>query len=224
MRGYTPGAGAVGPPVHPAHGMQEPPRRSGSSSMHGDFGLLINLSVSLVLALVLGLVTQRLRLSPIVGYLLAGVALGPRTPGFVADPKVAAELAEIGVVLLMFGVGMHFDLREILAVRRVALPGAAGQILVATALGLLAALSAGLGLGAGLVIGFAVSVASTVVVIRVLMDNDLLHTTQGHIAVGWLIVQDILTVLVLVAMPAMAGAFGEHAGERQNVLLALGFA
>ena len=121
--------------------------------MHGDFGLLINLSVSLVLALVLGLITQRLRLSPIVGYLLAGVALGPQTPGFVADPKMAAELAEIGVVLLMFGVGMHFDLRDLLAVRRIALPGAGGQILVATALGLLAALLAGLGVGAGLVIG-----------------------------------------------------------------------
>jgi CPA2 family monovalent cation:H+ antiporter-2 len=192
--------------------------------MHGDFGLLSNLSVSLVLALVLGLITQRLRLSPIVGYLLAGVALGPQTPGFVADPKMAAELAEIGVVLLMFGVGMHFDLRDLLAVRRIALPGAGGQILVATALGLLAALFAGLGAGAGLVIGVAVSVASTVVLIRVLMDNDVLHTTQGHIAVGWLIVEDIFTVLVLVAVPALAGALGDHAGERPNVFLALGVA
>ena len=166
--------------------------------MHGDFGLLTNLSVSLVLALVLGLITQRLRLSPIVGYLLAGIALGPQTPGFVADTKMAAELAEIGVVLLMFGVGMHFDLRDLLAVRRIALPGACGQILVATALGFLAAVLTGLGASASLVIGFAVSVASTVVVIRVLMDNDVLHTTQGHIAVGWLIVQDIFSVLVLV--------------------------
>src|SRR4051812_13152853 len=111
--------------------------------MHGDFALLINLSVSLVLALILGLVTQRLRLSPIVGYLLAGIALGPYTPGFAADPRLAAELAEIGVVLLMFGVGMHFDLRELLAVRRVALPGAVGQILVATALGAAAGVLAG---------------------------------------------------------------------------------
>lgn len=192
--------------------------------MHGDFGLLTNLSVSLVLALVLGLITQRLRLSPIVGYLLAGIALGPQTPGFVADTKMAAELAEIGVVLLMFGVGMHFDLRDLLAVRRIALPGACGQILVATALGFLAAVLTGLGASASLVIGFAVSVASTVVVIRVLMDNDVLHTTQGHIAVGWLIVQDIFSVLVLVAMPAIAGAFGEQAEERQNIFLALGFA
>src|ERR671923_333642 len=104
--------------------------------MH-EFDLLINLSVSLVLALVLGLITQRLRLSPIVGYLLAGVALGPQTPGPVADPEMAAELAEIGVVLLMFGVGLHFDLRDLLAVRRIALPGAVGQIIAATALGAL---------------------------------------------------------------------------------------
>jgi CPA2 family monovalent cation:H+ antiporter-2 len=192
--------------------------------MHGDFALLTNLSVSLVLALVLGLITQRLRLSPIIGYLLAGVALGPQTPGFVADPKMAADLAEIGVVLLMFGVGMHFDLRDLLAVWRIALPGAGGQILVATVLGTLAALLAGLGLGAGLVIGVAVSVASTVVLVWVLLDNDVLHTTQGHIAVGWLIVEDIFTVLVLVAMPALAGAFGDQVGERPNVFLSLGFA
>ena len=192
--------------------------------MHGGSGLLVNLSVSLVLALALGLITQRLHLSPIVGYLLAGIALSRHTPGFQADPKMAAELAEIGVVLLMFGVGMHFDLRDLLAVRRIALPGAAGQILVATGLGTLAAWLGGLGLGAALVVGFAVSVASTVVVIRVLLDNDVLHTRQGHIAVGWLVVQDILTVLVLVAMPALAGAFGEQDGEGQNVLLAFGFA
>jgi CPA2 family monovalent cation:H+ antiporter-2 len=188
--------------------------------MHGNFGLLVNLSASLVLALVLGLVTQRLRLSPIVGYLLAGIALGPQTPGFVADPKMAAELAEIGVVLLMFGVGMHFDLRDLFAVRRIALPGAGAQILVATLLGLVASQFAGLGLGAGLVIGVAVSVASTVVLVRLLMDNDLLHTAQGHIAVGWLIVEDIFTVLVLVEMPA----FGQNAGQGRNIFLALGLA
>lgn len=192
--------------------------------MHGHFGLLINLSVSLVLALVLGLITHRLRLSPIVGYLLAGVALGPKTPGFVADPELAKQLAELGVVLLMFGVGMHFDLSELLAVRRIALPGAIGQILAATALGLVAALVAGLTPAAGLVIGVAISVASTVVLIRVLMDNDLLHTAQGHIAVGWLIVEDIFTVLVLVALPALASVFGPHANQGPNVFLALGLA
>ncbi len=192
--------------------------------MHGNFGLLTNLSVSLVLALVLGLITQRLRLSPIVGYLLAGVVLGPQTPGFVGDAKMAAELAEIGVVLLMFGVGMHFDLGDLLAVRRIALPGAIGQIVVATALGFLSVIVFGLSPGAGMVIGLAVSVASTVVVIRVLMVNDVLHTTQGHIAVGWLIVQDIFTVLVLVAMPALAGIFGENVAERPNLFFALGYA
>jgi len=192
--------------------------------MYGDYGLIINLSICLVLALMLGLVTQWLRLSPIVGYLLAGVALGPQTPGFVADPKMAAELAEIGVVLLMFGVGLHFNLRDLLVVRRIALPGAIGQILVATALGLLVALVAGLGGGAGLVIGVAVSVASTVVLVRVLMDNDVLDTRRGHIAVGWLIVEDIFTVLVLVAVPALAAAFGEREGDGQSVFLALGLA
>ena len=192
--------------------------------MHGDFGLLINLSVSLALAVVLGLITQRLRLSPLVGYLLAGIAIGPQTPGFVADPKLASELAEIGVVLLMFGVGMHFDLRDLLAVRRIALPGAVGQIMVATVLGVLVARLAGLGTVAGIVIGVAVSVASTVVLIRMLMENDVLHTARGHIAVGWLIVEDIFTVLVLVALPALAGVFGEHAGEGQGVFLALGLA
>jgi CPA2 family monovalent cation:H+ antiporter-2 len=192
--------------------------------MHGDFGLLINLSVCLVLALVLGLITQRLRLSPIVGYLLAGIVLGPHTPGFEADPKLAGELAEIGVVLLMFGVGMHFDLRDLLAVRRIALPGAVGQILVATALGALAAILAGLDVGPGLVIGVAVSVASTVVLVRVLMDNDVLHTARGHITVGWLIVEDIFTVLVLVALPALASAFKPESEPGQNVSLVLGLA
>src|SRR5687768_13873924 len=105
--------------------------------MHGDFTLLVSLSVSLVLALLLGLITQRLRLSPIVGYLLAGIALGPQTPGFVADPTMAAQFAEIGVVLLMFGVGLHFDVSDLLAVRKIAVPGAVGQIVVATALGTL---------------------------------------------------------------------------------------
>jgi CPA2 family monovalent cation:H+ antiporter-2 len=192
--------------------------------MHGDFGLVVNLSLSLVLALVFGLITQRLHLSPIVGYLLAGIALGRHTPGFEADPKIAAELAEIGVVLLMFGVGMHFDLRDLLAVRRIAVPGAVGQSLVATALGLGIALLAGLGVAAGLVVGLAISVASTVVLIRVLMDNDVLDTERGHIAVGWLIVEDIFTVLVLVALPALGGIFGAEEGTAQDLLLALGVA
>jgi CPA2 family monovalent cation:H+ antiporter-2 len=192
--------------------------------MDGELGLLTNLTVSLVLALVLGLVTLRLRLSPIVGYLLAGIMIGPQTPGFVGDPKMASELAEIGVVLLMFGVGLHFDLKDLLAVRRIALPGAVVQISVATLLGVIVTFVLGMNITSGLIIGFAVSVASTVVVVRVLMDNDMLHSPQGHIAVGWLIVQDIFTVLLLVAMPALANASGEHSSGEQSVFFSLGFA
>lgn len=169
--------------------------------MQEGLGFLVNLSVSLGLALVLGLLTQRLRLSPIVGYLLAGIALGPSTPGFVADPKMARDLAEVGVILLMFGVGLHFNFTDLLAVRRIAIPGSLGQILVASTLGTMAALSFGMEAGAALVIGLAISVASTVVLFRVLVDNDLLQSDQGHIAIGWLILQDIFTVFVLVILP-----------------------
>ena len=162
------------------------------------------MSVSLGLALVLGLLTQRLRLSPIVGYLLAGIVVGPHTPGFVGDPKMAHDLAEVGVILLMFGVGLHFNFNDLLAVRRIAIPGSIGQILVASILGMMVALLFGIEAGAGLVIGFAISVASTVVLVRVLADNDLLQSDQGHIAIGWLILQDIFTVFVLVILPVMA--------------------
>ncbi|MCY2983720.1 MAG: cation:proton antiporter [Planctomycetota bacterium] len=192
--------------------------------MNGDLGLLTNLSISLVLALVLGLITQKLRLSPIVGYLLAGIVIGPQTPGFVGDIKIASELAEIGVILLMFGVGLHFDIKDLLAVKRIALPGAIGQILIATMVGLLVSWIAGMGTVTGIIIGFSVSVASTVVVVRVLMDNDILHSTQGHIAVGWLIVQDIFTVLVLVVMPALADAVNEQPSVDQNIFFSLGSA
>lgn len=157
-------------------------------------------------ALVLGYITHRLRLSPLLGYLLAGIVLGPQTPGFVADPKQAQELAEIGVILLMFGVGLHFNLRDLWAVRRTAVPGAVVQIAVATLTGAVVMVVGGWTWGAGLVIGVAVSVASTVVLIRVLTDNNVLESSQGHIAVGWLIVEDLFTVLVLVVLPALAPA------------------
>jgi len=190
--------------------------------MHEEYVLLVNLSLSLVLALVLGLITERLRLSPIVGYLLAGIILGKHTPGYAADPAIAQQLAEIGVALLMFGVGMHFDISDLLAVRKIAIPGAVGQIAVAALLGTLVSLLFGLGLGDGVVIGIAVSVASTVVLVRVLVDNDVLHTSQGHIAVGWLIVEDIFTVLVLVMLPALSSALGEHpVGGGPNLLFSL---
>src|SRR5688572_8541074 len=186
--------------------------------MHHDLAILISLSVCLGAALVLGYMTQRLKLSPIVGYLLAGIAIGPATPGFVADQASAAQFAEIGVVLLMFGVGLHFDLSDLLAVRRVAVPGAIGQVAVATLLGMLAFVAFGSSWAAGAVIGMSISVASTVVLIRVLSDNNVLDTDQGHVAVGWLIVEDLFTVLVLVMLPALANAGGGEGGPMQVLL------
>ncbi|MGA2478625.1 MAG: cation:proton antiporter [Spirochaetia bacterium] len=177
--------------------------------------LILTVSVSLAAALVLGYATQRLGLSPIVGYLLAGIVVGPNTPGFIANHEIAQELAEIGVVLLMFGVGLHFDLKELLAVRGIALPGAIGQSVVATALGTAAVLTLGGGGWAGAVVyGLALSVASTVVLTRVLADHDELHTPAGHVAVGWTIVEDLLTVLILVLLPSLfpAGAAASPAG------------
>jgi K+:H+ antiporter len=170
--------------------------------MHG-LDLILTLTAGLVAALVGGFVTQRLRLSPIVGYLIAGILVGPYTPGFVADRALAEQLAEIGVILLMFGVGLQFHIKDLLAVRRVAIPGAVVQSVTATALGALLAQAAGWSLGSGIVFGIALSVASTVVLIRVLSDYRQLHTPAGHIAVGWLVVEDLFTVLVLVLMPAV---------------------
>ena len=172
--------------------------------MH-NIDLILTLTGGLTAALVLGFVTQLLRLSPIVGYLLAGVLVGPFTPGFVAHGGMAEQLAEVGVILLMFGVGLHFHLNELLAVRKVALPGALVQIAVATGLGVLATRAFGWSLGAGIVFGLAISVASTVVLLRVLSDNGMLHTRAGHVAIGWLIVEDLFTVLVLVMLPVVAG-------------------
>ena len=170
--------------------------------MH-NLDLILTLTGGLVAALIGGYVTQRLRLSPIVGYLFAGILVGPYTPGFVADRALAEQLAEIGVILLMFGVGLQFHIEDLLAVRRVAVPGAIVQSLVATALGAAVAYAAGWSVAAGLVFGIALSVASTVVLVRVLSDNRQLHTPTGHIAVGWLVVEDLFTVLVLVLMPAI---------------------
>jgi CPA2 family monovalent cation:H+ antiporter-2 len=172
-------------------------------SMH-EAGIVLTLAAGLGGALIFGYVTQRLGLSPIVGYLLAGVIVGPNTPGFAADVGIAEQFAEVGVILLMFGVGLQFHLEELLAVRRIAIPGAIAQSLVATVLGVLAAQAFGWSLGGAIVFGLALSVASTVVLIRVLSDNRQLHTSAGHIAIGWLVVEDIFTVIVLVLMPPMA--------------------
>lgn len=173
--------------------------------MHDNLPLILTLTGGLAAALALGYVTQRLGLSPIVGYLLAGVVVGPNTPGWVADRHLAKQLAEVGVILLMFGVGLHFHLEELLAVRRVAVPGAVVQSLAATALGALAGYAFGWGWSAGLVFGMALSVASTVVLVRVLSDNNDLHTPAGHVAVGWLVVEDLFTVVALVVLPAVFG-------------------
>jgi K+:H+ antiporter len=172
--------------------------------MHG-YTLILTLTGGLGAALILGYLTQRLGLSPIVGYLLAGTLVGPHTPGFVADAALAEELAEIGVVLLMFGVGLQFHIEELLAVGRVAVPGAISQSAVATALGALLARAFGWGWSAGLIFGMALAVASTVVLVRVLSDNNDLHTQAGHIAVGWLVVEDLFTVVALVLLPALFG-------------------
>lgn len=179
--------------------------------MHAP-ALLQILAIGLTAALILGYLTQRLRLSPIVGYLLAGYLVGPHSPGFVADVRIASELAEVGVILLMFGVGLHFNMRDLLAVKGVAIPGALGQSLAATLLAGVVAHAFGMGLTAGFVLGMGVAVASTVVLIRVLMDNELLESVQGHVAVGWLIVEDILTVLALVLLPPLASALGSGGG------------
>jgi CPA2 family monovalent cation:H+ antiporter-2 len=155
-------------------------------------------------AWILGILAQKARLSPIVGYLLAGVAIGPYTPGFRGDVALAAQLAEVGVVLLMFGVGLHFHLADLLAVKRIAIPGALIQCSVATGLGLALGLAMGWPPSKGLVLGMALSVASTVVLLRGLEAHDLVSTPSGHVAIGWLIVEDILTVVVLVVIPALA--------------------
>ena len=172
--------------------------------MHA-YDLILTLTGGLGAALVLGYITQRLGLSPIVGYLVAGTLLGPHTPGFVADTSLAEQLAEVGVILLMFGVGLQFHIDELLAVRRVAVPGAVAQSVVATLLGVLLTRAMGWDWSAGLVFGMALAVASTVVLIRVLADNNDLHTQAGHIAVGWLVVEDLFTVIALVLLPAMFG-------------------
>lgn len=185
--------------------------------------LISTIAVSLAYAFVGGFVAVKLHLSPIVGYLLAGLAVGPFTPGFVADIGLAGELAEIGVILLMFGVGMHFSLADLWAVRRIAVPGAIGQIAVATALGLALAEFWGWPLGQAMIFGLALSVASTVVLLRALYDIGAIETEKGRIAVGWLIVEDLVMVLALVLLPAVAltlggRATGEEAGDLYTTL------
>ncbi len=174
-------------------------------AMHENFNLLVTLAAGLIGAVTLGYFAHRLGWSPIIGYLLAGILAGPHTPGFVADQHMADELAEVGVILLMFGVGLHFHLADLIAVRGVAIGGAICQSAVTTALGAAMARLFGWDWPAGIVFGLALSVASTVVLTRVLTDNDQLQTPTGRIAIGWLVVEDIFTVFVLVLLPVIFG-------------------
>jgi len=186
------------------------------------------IAVGFVLAFVLGYAASRLGLPPLVGYLLSGIVIGPHTPGFVADTHLAGQLAEIGVMLLMFGVGLHFSVSDLMAVRRIAIPGAIGQILIATAIGTALAMSWGWSFGAGLILGLSLSVASTVVMLKALEERNAVASTNGRIAVGWLVVEDLAMVLALVLVPAFAGALGGGAGgdtpanPERGIFLSLG--
>lgn len=176
--------------------------------MEHEVSLIATIAVSLGLAFVLGFLAQRLRLPPLIGYILAGVVVGPVLPGYEADGVLANQLAEIGIMLMMFGVGLHFSTADLLAVRRVAIPGAVGQITLATLLGVALTSVWGWDLGAGLVLGLSLSVASTVVLLRALEDRNALTGVNGRIAVGWLIVEDLAMVLALVLLPALVGVLG----------------
>ncbi|MDB5614787.1 MAG: sodium:proton antiporter [Devosia sp.] len=180
--------------------------------MHHDTPLITTIVAGLVLAYIFGMIANRLRMPPLVGYLFAGILVGPNTPGFVADQALGAELAELGVILLMFGVGLHFSLKDLMSVRALAIPGALVQIAFATLLGLGLAMLLGWGLGAGLLFGLALSVASTVVLLKALQDRRLIETERGRIAVGWLIVEDLAMVLALVLIPAIASLNGTDTG------------
>jgi CPA2 family monovalent cation:H+ antiporter-2 len=173
-----------------------------------EMPLIATIVGGLGLAFVFGAIANRFRIPPIVGYLFAGIAVGPFTPGFIADQGLASQLAELGVILLMFGVGLHFSLEDLLSVRAIALPGAVVQIVIATSMGFGLGQLTGWTVGAGLVFGIALSVASTVVLLRAVQERHLMETERGRIAVGWLIVEDLAMVLVLVLLPALASVLG----------------
>ncbi|MBO9881622.1 YbaL family putative K(+) efflux transporter [Xanthomonas sp. D-109] len=190
--------------------------------MHHDTSLIDIIAVGLALAFLLGTLAHRLKLSPLVGYLVAGICVGPFTPGFVADQALANQLSELGVMLLMFGVGLHFSLEDLMEVKWIAIPGALAQIAVATLLGWGLAWSMGWPTLHGLVFGLALSVASTVVLLRAMEERRLLETLRGRIAVGWLIVEDLVMVLALVLLPALADALGGKGADTGAILGALG--
>jgi monovalent cation:H+ antiporter-2, CPA2 family len=191
--------------------------------------LISTIAVGLMAAFIGGYLAKRIGLPTIVGYIVAGILLGPFTPGFIADTAIAIELADIGIILLMFGVGIHFSIRDLAAVRAIAIPGALGQILVATLLGVGLGMALGWGVGGGLVLGLSLSIASTVVLLRALTDRGELDTPQGRIAIGWLIVEDLVTIVILVVLPMVAPLFGgtgdtsaDGASAATDVALALG--
>ncbi|WP_423197520.1 MULTISPECIES: YbaL family putative K(+) efflux transporter [unclassified Cupriavidus] len=178
---------------------------------HQNISLITTLAAGFGIALILGFLAERLRIPALVGYLLAGIIIGPATPGFVADVNLASQLSEIGVMLLMFGVGLHFSLRDLLAVKRIAVPGAVAQMALATALGMAVAWWWGWNWGSGLIFGLSLSCASTVVLLKALETRNVLESMNGRIAVGWLVVEDLATVLVLVLLPPLAGVLGGDA-------------
>lgn len=189
--------------------------------MHHTTPLITTIVGGLVLAFLLGMLANKLRISPLVGYLLAGVLAGPFTPGFVADTNLAPELAELGVILLMFGVGLHFSLKDLMAVKAIAIPGAIAQIAVATLLGMALSWAMGWSWLTGLVFGLCLSTASTVVLLRALEERQLIDSKNGQIAIGWLIVEDLVMVLALVLLPAIAGMFEEGSATFSNILIDL---
>lgn len=183
--------------------------------MDHNLSLITTIAAAFALSLVFGLIAEKLKLPALIGYLFAGILIGPSTPGFVADIEIASQLSEIGVMLLMFGVGLHFSIQDLMSVKRIALPGALVQMTLATLLGMLVAHYWGWSMGHGLVFGLSLSCASTVVLLKALESRRILDSMNGKIAVGWLVVEDMITVLVLVLMPALAGALGGQ-GETAN--------
>ncbi len=196
--------------------------------MPHEVELIATIAIGFALAFAFGFLALRLGLPPLVGYLIAGVCIGPSTPGFVADREIAGQLAEIGVILLMFGVGLHFSAADLMAVRRIAVPGAIGQIIIATAIGMGMTTLWGWSFGAGLVLGLSLSVASTVVMLRALEERNAIETPNGRVAIGWLIVEDLAMVVALVLLPVFAEAFGgravdaAHAAPKHGLAVILG--
>ena len=189
--------------------------------MHTDISLIATIAAAFSLALVFGFVTEKLGIPALVGYLLAGIAISPATPGFVGDMHIAAQLSEIGVMLLMFGVGLHFSIKDLLSVKKIAIPGAIFQMAIATVLGVVVASLWGWSLPAALVFGISLSCASTVVLIKALERQGIIDSMNGRIAVGWLVVEDLVTVLVLVLLPALAGMFDPAKAQESGLSLAL---